>query len=391
MRFPTPSKRALIVIGGVIVVLIAGGAILRSYLLSKDRSTGDQTPQEKGLEAVCQGAVNDYPEWAKNNGPLVVWATNTGELYIRQSSNNLVEELSSPAGGTGELVNLDVLGTSAVGYLIAAQNGTWSIGIFDWGNSKGDIIYETAEPLIILDVAFINSSETLILYKQESSQELGLRLVSKTSGMEETLFKTKISTTGNGEASQEKQKVTVSPKGSYAYLLSSYLPEKEGNLIIFALASKKQVAALSSASSAVWMGDEYLLYSKTGEEGGVFLYDLVEKAEQKITEFDSQATDLMFNPQSGGIIAYNLNPESYEAKGHVISCQTKQALNTYSHGIIEALADHETAIASKYAPDISIDRCGYWQFVGQSREIEFISDFASHYSGPTVATTWSRY
>lgn len=371
--------------------MIAGGAILWSYLSGKDQSTGDQTPQEKGLEAVCQEAINDYPEWAKNNDPLVVWAASAGKLYIRRSPDNLVEGLSSPAGDTGELVNLDVLGTSTIGYLVAAQNGAWSVGTFDWGNSKTSLIYETAEPLIILDVAFINSSEILVLYKQKSLEELGLRLVSKTSGAEETLFKTKTSTIGNGEVYQEKEKVAVSPKGSYAYLRSSCLPEKEGNLIIFNLASKKQIAALSSASSAVWMGDEHLLYSKTGEEGGVFLYDVVARVEHKITEFDSRATDLMFSPQSGGVIAYNLNPESYEAKGHVIICQTKQASNTYSHGIIEVLADHETAIASKYAPDISIDRCGYWLFVDQSREIEFISDLASHYSGPTVATTWNRY
>ena len=79
------------------------------------------------------------------------------------------------------------------------------------------------------------------------------------------------------------QKVSVSPKGTRAYVIYSSIVEKQGVLVIYNLLNRKKIDEIISVLSAVWIGNTHILYSSLAEDGGIFIYDVENKNSYEIT------------------------------------------------------------------------------------------------------------
>jgi DNA-binding beta-propeller fold protein YncE len=159
-------------------------------------------------------------------------------------------------------------------------------------------------------------------------------------------------------------KLSVSPKGTYAYLLQN------NSLILFDITSKKQIDKISSAESAVWIGNGYAIYSGPG---GTFIYNLKTKEKNKIGKIE-QVSGLTFNPKENGIIAFNENGNTT-----IVNCQTWQIINMKQGAELKTLTSEKTAITRKG------DQFGYWRFKNKDWGVKILEDKSK------FVTVWQRY
>ena len=382
---------------------VESSEIKNTQIITEDNSM--LSNEDKLLQTVCQTAIGDYPEWTRTSNGLVVWEDSEekeSNFFIRLSPDYPTYALQSPARESNLLVGLDFVDENTLGYVTTNQGNSWAIGLLplNSNNSGTTIVYETTEPISIHDVSFINKDEFLIFYvtKSEANTEKAvLSYINNKNGTEEILSEFNISSVGEEGEIWGTQKVSVSPKGTYVYIIYNASAEKQRNVKIFSISNKKQVDEIYPASSIVWIGDTHLLYSSLLEDAGVFLYDVKNGNSYEITKIDPSAEDLAFCPKSGGVIAYNTDHWSYESNAYAISCKNWSNIDSRTHGAVEALANEDTAIFTKYILDknnesqnFTVEESGYWRF-STRWALHLSYGFSSFYSRPVLATVWNRY
>ena len=366
---------------------------------------------DKLLQSVCLIGIDDYPKWASNSGSIVVWEDSEREekiLYIRRSPDSPTWAIQSPAGELDKLIDLDFVNADTIGYAMVVKNNKEVVGLlqFDLDDSGAkldysnySIIYEKEEPISIRDISFINKDEFLIFYILESKgalEEATVSYINTKNNKEEILLKFDVISFDEEDDTRNIQKVSVSPKGTRAYITYNGIVEKQGVLEIFDLSSKKKIDKISPVSSAVWIGNTYILYSSLAKDG-IFLYDVEGKNSYEITKIDPCAVNLTFCPESGGVIAYNTNPLSYEARGYVIGCKNWEELSSTANCIFEAITDEETVIFSRYvsgesgkSADFTVEEGGYWR-LNSKWTLHLTDEFSTFNNNSILATAWSRY
>ena len=316
------------------------------------------------LQTACENAINDYPEWAKASSDIIVRedASQGKEknFYYRNACEDPSMALDSPAQALELLTDIDFVDSDKIGYVKKSQK--WQIGLFQL-NGQSSLIYEMSEPITFMDASFIDKDKFIIFYKTDD--QAILKYVDITNSSEEIIWET-------SSVDGENQKVAVSPKGTYVYLLYN------NDLRIFELLNQEKTEEFNSVTSVVWIGDSNLLYSSSE---GASIYDVKNKKSDKLTKIDSSTTDLTFNPESNGVIAFTSG-----TKATIISCQNWENLGAYKEGEIEALADEKTVILNK--KDLSTS--GYWRF-NEDWYILLSERFSSFDSHSLLATVWSKY
>lgn len=319
---------------------------------------------DKLLQKACESAVNDYPEWTKASSDIIVWE-DAGQgkeknFYYRNAAEDSSMALDSPAQTSELLTDIDFVDSDKIGYVKKGQK--WQIGLFQL-NGQSSLIYEMSEQITSMNASFIDKDKFVIFYKTDD--QAILKYVNKINSTEETIWET-------SSIAGENQKVAVSSKGTYVYLLH------DNNLRIFELLNKEKIEEFNSVISAVWIGDSNLLYSSSE---GSSIYDVKNKNSDKLSKIDSSATDLTFNPKLNGVIAY-----TSDSKANIINCQDFENLGTYAEGKIEALANEKTVILTKK----DLLTSGYWRF-NEDWYILLSENFSSFDSHALLATTWSQY
>jgi len=373
-------------------------------VIDEDKNLSDG---DKLFQTICLKAIDDYPKWTIDSGSVVVWNGLEKEdnvLSIRRSPDSQSVVIQSPAGKIVDLVVLDFIDASTVGYAVITKNGKGTVGLmkFEHGLSKPDysIIYEKELLASIRDISFINRDEFLILYVLENQTENKNAVVSyiNTRNKEEkVLLKFNIIPDGEEDKTYDVQKVSVSPEGTYVYTVYNSTSEKQGALAIFDLSSRKLIGVISQVSSAVWIGNTHILYSSLARGGEVFIYNVESKKSYKMTRINRYAVDLAFCPKSGGVIVYNTDPFSNEAIGYAVSCKDWKELDQAVNCIFEAVADEDTVIFSKYNDDKSgessdlIVKEGGYRRLKSKWELHLSDEFSTNYQNAVLATVWSRY
>lgn len=309
------------------------------------------------LQTACKNALNDYPEWTKANTDLIIWENPDKSLNFRNSPEDLSSKLTSPIPSTETLVDMDFIGLNEISY-VASKDASWKINTLKLNGLNvptNSLVYEKIEAVSYINTSPINKSEYIVL--TASGTKGLLKYINTENSKEENISElTSVKT--------DKLKLSVSPKGTYVYLL-------QGNsLIFFEIASKKQIDKISSPESAVWVGDEYVLYSGTG---GTFVYSLKTKEKSKITKIE-QVSELTFNPKENGIIAFNENGNTT-----IVNCQTWQIINSKQGAELKTLTSEKTAITKKG------DQFGYWRFKNNDWGVKILEDKSK------FVTVWQRY
>ena len=364
---------------------------------------------DKLLQSICSNVIDEYPEWMSTSGSIVVWKDSDNSICIRRSPDSPTWALNSPVGKQGDLINVSFVNEDTIGYIITGQDnkgiiGLWQFDLDEYGAklkySDYSTIYEMEDSASIRDISFINKNEFLIFYILESKdtlEEAAISYIDTSNNKEEILLKFDVIPIGRENNSCNIQKVSVSPKGTNAYIIYNSIVEKQGVLLIYNLSDRKKIDELILVSSAVWIGDNYILYSSMDEDKGIFIYNVENKSSYEITRIDPCAVDLTFCPKSGGIIAYNINPTSYDATGCVVSCKNWQELSSKTNCVFEAITDEDTVIFSRYVPDNSgkytehtVEEGGYWR-LDSKWGLHLTYEFSTFNNNPILATVWSRY
>lgn len=308
---------------------------------------------DKLLQAACQNAINDYPEWTKSAGDIIVYENPNKGFYFRSSPEEPAASIDSPAQGSEIIFDMDFIDKNKITYV--KKGNEFKIGTFEFelGGIKNDIIYEIAESISFIDISPLSEKEFVMFYIING--KAFIKHVDLEKSKEEIIFETPFT---------EKAKIAASPKGTYIYLLRGDILE------VFNLSTKEKVYEDQSILSAIWIGDSYLLFSNSEE---TLIYNIKNKEKNKLAKLAS-AKGLSFSPRSGGVIGYNLKSE-----GKIINCQNWEILGTLKDGEIKTLANEKTAIISKE------NSIGYWRF--------FNNDWIVHLSENPCrfATIWKRY
>ena len=371
---------------------------------------------DKLLQTICLEAIDDYPKWTGDSRSIVVWKDskkNDKNLSIRRSPESstlgLQSRLQSPAENLDILTILDFVSADTIGYAMDVKGGGGAVGLLRFGldelgaklsYSHSSVIYEKEEPISIRDISFINRDEFLMFYISESQvgQEKAIvSYINVKNKKEKVLLELNIISFDGENKTYNVQKVSASPKGTYAYIVYNSTSKKQGEMAIFDLSSRKLIDEISPVSSAVWIGNTHILYSSLAGGGEVFIYDVEDKKSYKMTRINRYAVDLAFCPKSGGVIVYNTDPFSNEARGYAVSCKDWKELDQVANCIFETIADEDTVIFSKYVPggsgessDIIVKEGGYRRL--KSKWALHLSDeFSTNYQNTVLATVWSRY
>ncbi|OFW62372.1 MAG: hypothetical protein A2Z35_01350 [Actinobacteria bacterium RBG_19FT_COMBO_36_27] len=376
---------------------------------SSELSDGD-----KLLQSVSLNAVDDYPEWTIDGGSMVVWnglEKNKEIFAIRQSPDNESIGIQSPAEeiSGGDIAALDFIDKNTVGYAVVSQNnGKCTVGLlqFEFANTGAEFsssynaIYEKDKITSVRDISFINRNEFLIFYileNQRGKETAVVSYINVGSGKEGTLLEFDVKPPTSENTIDNIQKVSVSSKGTYTYIVYKSASKEQGSLAVFDLSNREQIDEINYVSSAVWIGDKNILYSSSDEDGKAFIYNLENNKSYEVTKVDSYVVNLSFCPESGGVIIYNIDPLSYQAKAHALSCKNWEEQGMEKNCIFNAIADEETVIFSKYAQDESNDSNDFIIKEGGYLNLKFkwarhlTEEFLTSYQNTVLATVWSRY
>lgn len=405
---PTPKtkngskKNILIVLGVIFIIFLVGGSAIYFTLSKKeedDSSATDDTdelnqdlPQSSEgdtiLQEACQNAPSDYPEWTTNTG-IVLWEDLSDEKFnfsYRESPEDSSVSITSPAQSNEQLMDLDLLGVDTFGYA-KMNSGKTEVGSVKFSEgSDSSIIYSKSDEVNLLDISFINNDKFIMLYSTNSGQTI-LEYINTINGTEQKLLILESSLPVE-DVERNTRKVAVSPKSTYVYMVDSSLVESMGAIKVFDLSSKKQIGEIEKGTYPVWVGDKHILYSLEAEDKGVFLYEIEGRSKYKVSGIDSKAVDLSFNPESGGMIAYNTDKEADNSTGFIINCQDLETIASYSNGKVEAFTDKETTIITSSTS--AFNGSGFWRFNTDWTLI--ISEKLNKYSSrPAIATAWNNY
>lgn len=364
---------------------------------------------DKLLQSVCSNVIDEYPEWMSTSGSIVVWKDSDNSICIRRSPDSPTWALNSPVGKQSDLINVSFVNEDTIGYIITGQDnkgiiGLWQFDLDEYGAklkySDYSTIYEMEDSASIRDISFINKNEFLIFYILESKdtlEEATVSYINTKNNKEEILLKFDVMPFDEEDSTRNIQKVSVSPKGTRAYIIYNSIAEKQGVLVIYNLLNRKKIDETISVLSAVWIGNTHILYSSLAKDGGIFIYDVENKNSYEITKIEPCAVDLTFCPKSGGVITYNTNPLSYEAKGHAISCKNWEELSSKTNCVFEAITDEDTVIFSRYVPDgngksvdFAVEEGGYLR-LNSEWGLHLTYEFSTFNNDPVLATVWSRY
>ncbi|MFH1832777.1 MAG: hypothetical protein ABH816_01230 [Candidatus Levyibacteriota bacterium] len=320
-------------------------------------STVSESSNNNLLKTACSSAINDYPEWTKADTDLIIWENPDKNFYFRNSPEDDSAKLTSPVPSTETLADMDFIGLNEISYATTGDNN-WKISTLKLnglGAYDNSLIYEKAKAVSSINTSPISKNEYAVLIINGNKGVL--KHINTNSSKEETILELPSINT-------KKVKLAVSPKGTYVYLLQN------DSLIFFEIASKKQIDKINSAGSAVWVGDEYVLYSGTE---GTYVYNLKTKEKSKLDN-PGEVTELTFNPKEGGIIAFN---ESGNTK--IVNCQTWQIINTKQGAELKTLTSEKTAITQEG------NQFGFWRFKDNDWGVKILEEKSKY------VTIWQRY
>jgi len=313
---------------------------------------------DKLLKSVCKAAIDEYPDWVKLSTDIIIWEDADKSFYFRNSPEGMSSSLSSPVQTSETLADMDFVGLNEISY-VKTDDKKWQIGLLKLkglNTPDNSIVYERPEVVSLIDASPLNKEGFIVFYVKEKKAVLEQVNISNSKKL--VLFETSVVSSN--------PKVSVSPKGMYAYLLY------DRALKLFDISNKLNTDSIYPVSSAVWIGNYYLLYSNPE---GTYIYDMVGKNSDKITGINA-AEALAFNPKSEGIIAYTSNH-----KTRVVNCQNwKISLGSCEKGTVKTFTSEKTAILTK--EDLS--NSGYWRFEG-----DWYVKLSDKFS--VLATMWSKY
>lgn len=319
------------------------------------------------LKNACQIATTDYPKEDVNLKSLVAWADSDETFYIRTSPDSSIWKVESPARDGYKLIDLGFIDKQTLGFTLDNSGKQFKIGVMDvefensgtiFKGSKSSIKYENKGE--ILDVSYLGKDDFVTLNK--SGEKISLK------HKETLLYQTDYSNAGS-------YRLGKSPNNLFVYLISG------NDLLVFDLSKNLKIEEIKGVLSAVWVGNLNLLCS--GKDA-VILYSLKGKTSTKIETI--KTGDLGFCPRNGGTIISSKNSKAY-----AVSCSTFAELNSVSNAFFEALADSNTAIATKYKSDGSTEEVVYWRFVTGGWGLHLSSGMYHHDNKPVFATLWSNY
>ena len=352
-----------------VIIVIVFGIVGISYFLFSSNPLTDKTgniPRTDNnikttgnsvLQTACKNARNDYPEWTKSDTDLVIWENPDKSFYFRNSPEDASTKLTSPVPSAETLVDMDFIGKNEISYVTTTVNA-WKINTLKLNDMQPPDkaqIYEKNEAVSFLTVSPINRTKYIALVTK--GNKTVLEKINTNTSKEETL--TEFLSTNT-----DKLKLSASPKGNYVYLLQS------GSLIIFEIATKKQIDRFNPVTSAVWIGNEALLYS--GSKGAL-VYNLKTKENSKLNNLE-QVSDLTFNPNENGVVAFG---EQGNVK--IVGCQDWRIINTQRGSELKTLTSSKTAITQKGV------EFGYWRFKDADWGVKILEDKSKY------VTVWQNY
>lgn len=327
---------------------------------TQDSQNDDNSEVSNGddiFQSVCQTAINDYPEWTLSDTEIIICEKTDKSVFYRNSPEDLSVGIDSPVSISETLVDMDFIGLNEISY-VKTKDDKWYICLFKLNGMEApdnSVIYEKSESISYIDVSPVNINEFIVFYITDNNAVLEyLNVVDST---EENLLETSVSDSKN-------QKLAVSVKGSYVYLLY------DGTLRIFDIASKTKFDEIDAVESVVWIEDSYLLYSNSE---ATYIYKVENKGTSKLSKVSS-VSNLCFNPKNNGMLAFT---EQGSAK--VINCGTWQISGPTEDAQILSLASEQTAIIEKEG------FVSFWRFYNADWTV-MISEGFSNY-----ATVWKRY
>lgn len=348
----------------------------------QDNKADDKSLAEgdKSLKQACQNAIDNYPQWIRASSSIVAWEDSDEIFYIRTSPDSSTWSIDNPAEENYKLINIRFIDDNTLGFTLADPNKGYKIGIIDFEfenqgtvfkGIKTSIKYENEDTATILDVNYITDDDFIVLYKDKKN--VVLKHIQKQN--EAILYQADYTDSSN-------QKIGLSPSNSYAYMVYG------DNMKIFDMSKNTKIGELEHVSSAVWIGNFYILCSGIDS---VFMYDLAKKTSETISSITPDINLLSFCPKNGGVISFNRNPRIYNANGHVISCDSMTELSSASNTMFETLADDGTAIFTKYKTDDSTEETGYYRFKLGGWGLHLSYGMFYYHNNPVLATVWNKY
>ncbi len=313
--------------------------------------------KDKVLENICNNIVNDYPEWERKSKDIVIWENIDKSFNYRNSPEEPSIKVSNPVPSNKALLDMVFIGTNEIAYT-SKEDRKWSIGIFKINGSNAQenkTVYEKDEKVSYMKISAISRIEYIVFLINDDQGIL--KYINTESSNEVEILKT-------SSLNKDTVKLSVSPQKTSSYLLH------DNNLIIFEVSSKKILDKVDSVNSAVWVGDKNILLSNSE---GTFLYSLETKKVVKIDKIGI-SSNLSFNPNDGGVIAFN---ENNTAK--ILSCQGLQQIN------IDEGADLKTLTSEKGAITREGDRFGYWRFKNVNWDVNILQEDSKY------VTIWQKY
>lgn len=309
------------------------------------------------LKTACVSAINDYPEWTKAVTDLIIWENPDKSFNFRNSPEDLSTKLTSPVPPTETLADMEFLGQNEISYATIGNN-SWKISTLKLNGLNAPdklMVYEKAETVSYLNISSINKNDYIVFVT--SGNKGIVRQINTNNSKEETILEIPLINT-------DGLKLSVSPKGTYVYFLQN------DSLMFFEIASKKQIDKIDSVKSAVWVGNEHVLYS--GPDG-TYIYQIRTKEKSKLDKI-GYVSELTFNPKDNGIIAFNENGDT-----KIVNCQTWQIINTRQGAELKTLTSDKTAITKKG------DDFGYWRFKNKDWDVKILEDKSK------FVTIWQKY
>ena len=356
---------AVLIVIAIIVIIGIGYLLLSFTLLKTNKNTGLSNTDNNSksaannivLQAACQSAIGDYPQWTKTETDIIIWENPDKNFHFRNSPEDASTKLTSPVPPTETLADMDFIGLNEISYVTTIDNN-WKVSTLKLNGLNApdnSLVYEKAETVSFINTSPISRNEYVVLIVNGNKGVL--KYINTNSSKEEIILEIPSINT-------EKLKLAVSPKGTYVYLLEN------DNLIFFEIESKKQIEKISSVNSAVWVGNEYVLFSDTD---GSFIYNLKTKEKSKLDKIGSVST-LTFNPKDGGVIAFN-----EEGNTKIVNCPTWQIINTRQGAELKTLTSEKTAITLKG------DSFGYWRFKDADWDVKILENKSK------FVTVWQKY
>jgi|GEM_PF-3410770 len=363
---------------------------------------GENPPAgDNPLATVCASAINDYENWEKTDD-MIIWKS---EDYLSILFRATLQ--SAPGGAVvtdsedNWVYGKQLISDNLIGYSVELADAGWKVGTINLTNLNANIIYNFNEGVQSLeDVSFVDDHTFVALVRSSenyrAAADYELLYIDTEAPLNDVVWQKHYAAEVAGQNSDlEDLHIALSPKKNYVYVLDSYLPGDDGNIIrVISLREYTDIGQIQNATNPVWVGNTHILYRSTAAEGGVYLYDVQYDTSEKIDGIDSDAMYLEFSPLDGGIVTYDLNPSVYEATGHIIRCDTLASIASIDHGTVESIVDENTAGVYQYvraAPDedwdYDVSSTSGWNY----RTDEFTKLDVAGEIGFRPESVWSKY